>query len=159
MPQAYAECAQNGRMELVGHFLQGSFLCGAVGGVHIFEVCPPISQILGLPERRRRSPGWHDLDGNLPTWVVQGCLRVGQLTHPCMETLSTHDGFHHSEVWLVRDIPCPAALPGQPFDFKYVAHASCTSALEWVPRACRVSSSPLRSKCTLPWMTSGWRTS
>ena len=90
-----------------------------------------------------------------------GSHLVSGLVEPA--TLSPHDGFHHYEFRLVRGTPCPAALPGQPFDLEYAACASSSSTPKgsWgeCPRANRIPASPRWSRCTLSWATSGSETS
>ena len=64
---AYAERAQH----RPAHLFRGSFPRGLAESFGRFSRGSSISQILGLSESRRQSPGWHDLDGNLAIWVVR----------------------------------------------------------------------------------------
>ena len=78
--ETYAERTQDERTQhRLARFLDvldGLFLAGFLEISAVSSRISSFSQILGLSESRRQSPGWHSLDGNLPILFLALPLRV-----------------------------------------------------------------------------------
>ena len=107
--ETYAERTQDERTQhRLARFLDvldGLFLAGFLEISAVSSRISSFSQILGLSESRRQSPGWHSLDGNLPILFLALPLRVRHV----QEQLGS------------------AAPPGQPFLLDYMVYASSSS--------------------------------